>query len=156
MTVIVGLKHDGKIYMGADSAGVANYNLIVRADEKVFIKSNGSKYIMGFTSSFRMGQLLRYALRIPEKPPKMNDYEFMVTSFINSVRDCLKNGGYAKKENETEQGGHFLIGYNGHLYQIYGDYQVAQSMDNYDACGCGWAYALGSMRSTQRGRAKTI
>jgi len=57
MTCIVGLidKESKKIYMGGDSAGVANYSLSVRKDPKVF-KRYG--FIFGFTSSFRMGQLL--------------------------------------------------------------------------------------------------
>ena len=58
MTCIVGiLEENGDIYMGGDSAGASGNTLKIRADEKVFINEN---YIMGFTSSFRMGQLLRY------------------------------------------------------------------------------------------------
>ena len=61
MTCIVGLVHEGVVYIGGDSAGVGGMSLTVRADEKVF--QNG-EFLMGFTTSFRMGQLLRYSLKL--------------------------------------------------------------------------------------------
>ena len=36
MTCIVGLVHEGVVYIGGDSAGVGGMSLTVRADEKVF------------------------------------------------------------------------------------------------------------------------
>ena len=53
------------MYIGGDRAGVAGLSLTVRADEKVF--QNG-EFLMGFTTSFRMGQLLRYSLKPPPPP----------------------------------------------------------------------------------------
>ena len=63
MTAIVGLVQDGSVYIGADSAGVYGMSLTVRADTKVFRKK---KYLFGFTTSFRMGQLIRYAMKLPK------------------------------------------------------------------------------------------
>ena len=67
MTCIVGLEHKGKVYIGGDSAGVAGYSLSVRADQKVFINGN---FIFGFTSSFRMGQILRFGFNPPRRHPE--------------------------------------------------------------------------------------
>lgn len=64
MTCIVGLVDKGSIYMGGDSAGVAGLSVTTRADEKVFL--NGP-FIMGFTTSFRMGQILRYKFVPPDQ-----------------------------------------------------------------------------------------
>ena len=146
MTCIVGLIDKGDIYMGGDSAGSTSHHTDIRADEKVFI--NGPM-IFGFTSSFRMGQLLRYSLNIPKQSKKMDDYKYMVTLFINVVRNCLKKGGYAKKCDETETGGIFLVGYKNKLYCIEKDYQVACSYKSYHAIGCGDSYAFGSLYTTQ-------
>ena len=148
MTVIVGLKHNGNIYMGADSAGVAGFNLTIRADEKIFTINRGEKFIMGFTSSYRMGQLLRYMLNPKEKNPKDDDYKYMVTSFVETVRSCLKTGGYSNVNNNEESGGIFLVGFNGRLYKISSDYQVEESLDSFNATGCGQNFALGSLMST--------
>lgn len=140
MTCIVGIKQDGKIYMGADSAGSGGTMLRVRSDRKVFIKED---FIMGFTSSFRMGELLQFSLDIPAHHNGVDVYAFMVTSFVNAVRECLKAGGYARKEKEGEEAGTFLVGYRGRIFKIYDDYQVSEHLFPYDACGCGENYALG-------------
>ncbi len=103
---------------------------------------------MGFTSSFRMGQLLQYVFKSPEHCSDLSDFKFMTTNFIDEVRRCLKDGGFATKKEEQESGGTFLVGYHGHLYQIAGDYQVAENVLHYDACGCGADIALGSLYST--------
>lgn len=151
MTCIAGLTDGDTVYIGGDSAGVSGYDLTVRADAKVF--RNGP-FLMGFTTSFRMGQLLRYKLEPPVHPyiemgQPMDVYKFMVTSFIDAVRDCLKDGGYAEKHNEAESGGTFPVGYRGHLFVIDSDYQVGESLDGYNAVGCGAQVALGALHATK-------
>ncbi len=144
MTVIVGLEHEGKVYIGGDSAGCAGHSLSVRADEKVFVNQG---IAFGFTSSFRMGQLLRYSFKPPYQLPTQTDYEFLTTTFIDAVRKCLKDGGFARSKEEVESGGTFLIGYRGKLYQVEDDFQVGRSVNGYDAVGCGADIALGAMHA---------
>jgi hypothetical protein len=145
VTCIVGLVEGGVVYIGGDSAGVSGYDLTVRADEKVF--QNGP-FLFGFTSSFRMGQILRFSFRPPDHDPRVDVDKFMVTTFIDAVRDCLQKGGYARKQNEVESGGTFLVGYQGQLFTIYSDYQVAKSAHPFAAVGCGESYALGNLLAT--------
>ncbi len=142
MTCIVGLIDNKNIYMGGDSAGVCGSSMQVRSDPKVFIKG---EFIMGFTSSFRMGELLQYNLILPTHHAGVDTYEYMVTSFVDAVRECLKKGGYARKENDTESGGKFLIGYDGRIFCIESDYQVGETINHYNSCGCGSDIALGAM-----------
>lgn len=145
MTCIVGLEHDnGMVSIGGDSAGVNNsLDIRIRTDEKVFI--NGPM-IFGFTSSFRMGQLLRYSLTIPEQlPSQTDDYKFMCSTFIDAVRTCLKSGGYARTKDGEDIGGFFLVGYRGKLYSVASDFQVGKSLTTFDATGCGEAYAMGAL-----------
>lgn len=147
MTCIAGLVHDGKVYIGGDSAGVAGLDLVVRADRKVF---ENSGFLFGFTSSFRMGQLLRYSFKPPKHYTDDKDlYAYMVTDFIDGVRDCLKRGGYARKDSDAESGGTFLVGREGRLFEIGCDYQVGESVRPFNAVGCGQSYALGSFYSTE-------
>lgn len=145
MTCIVGIAEGGKVYIGGDSAGTAGMDLHKRKDKKVF--RNGD-FIMGFTSSFRMGQLLEHALTVPKRHADEDVFSFMVNQFVNAVRDCLKSGGYATSNNSAESGGTFLVGYEGRLFCIHSDYQVAESLHGFDACGCGDSFALGSLYST--------
>ena len=142
MTCIIGLVSGGHVYIGGDSAGVAGYSLTVRSDPKVFI--NG-EFVMGFTTSFRMGQLLRFKFTPPVVPENVDPYKFMVTDFIEAVRKCLKAGGYLKKESEREEGGTFLVGWRGVLYEICDDLQVGIAGEPFDAVGCGHDLAKGAV-----------
>ena len=144
MTCIVGVQDGTDVFIGGDSAGVAGYNITVRSDQKVF--RNGP-FVMGFTSSFRMGQLLRYSF-VPPKVPDTGLDKYMVVDFINAVRTCLKAGGWAKTDEGMERGGTFLVGVKGQLFLIDGDYQVAKNADGYASVGCGEEYALGSLHTT--------
>jgi ATP-dependent protease HslVU (ClpYQ) peptidase subunit len=145
MTCIAGLVDHGRVYMGGDSAGVAGWDLTVRADEKVF--TNG-EFLIGFSTSFRMGQLLRHSFMPPTPREDQDLTQFIVVDFVNAVRACLKDGGFAEKDKERESGGTFLVGFRGNLYCVEDDYQVGRPSDGYAAIGCGDAQARGSLFST--------
>ena len=143
MTCIVGFVEKGTVFMAGDSAGVSGWDLRVMKHPKVFINN---KMIFGYTSSFRMGQLLQYSLKIPAQGDKP-DYDYMCTDFIDSVKKCFKDNDYAENVKNVITGGTFLVGYRGNLYKICNDFQVSIAIDGYDACGCGESYALGAMRN---------
>ncbi len=149
MTCIVGLVENGKVYIGGDSAGVAGLDIVTRTDEKVFKKGN---MIFGFTSSFRMGQLLRYSFKIPDHDPRIDDCEYLCSIFIDELMKCFKEKGYAKINNNEVAGGFFLLGYNGNLYKIESDFQVGMAIDKFDACGCGESFALGALKANQKNK----
>jgi len=138
MTCIAGIVEERCVYIGADSAGVSDSDLRLRADEKVFRNGN---FLMGFTTSFRMGQLLRYKFKSPKHRKGKDIFEYMVSDFIDGVRECLIEGGFAKKEDNVEAGGDFLVGYQGRLFHIESDFQIAESTDGFEAVGCGGSYA---------------
>lgn len=83
MTCIAGIAQDGKVYICGDSAGSAGHDLAVRADRKVFV--NG-EFVMGFTTSFRMGQLIQYAFTPPKRHPDKDVMAYMVTEFVDALR----------------------------------------------------------------------
>lgn len=142
MTCIVGLVHEGRVLIGGDSAGVAGLDLTVRADRKVF--RNGD-FTFGFTTSFRMGQLLRHSFVPPRRYPGADIEKFMVVDFIDAVRSCLKAGAFSTTRDGAEIGGTFLVGHAGHLFTVHSDYQVAQQADGFDAVGCGESFARGAL-----------
>ncbi len=152
MTCIVGLLSGGQVYIGGDSAGTSDWNLTLRADPKVF---RLGPFLFGFTWSYRMGQLLRYSLVVPERDPAIDAHHYMVARFIPAVRECLKAGGFARKENEQEEGGQFMVGMEGKLFVIDSDYQVGIPMHGYDAIGCGAQAALGALYATEGQEART-
>lgn len=145
MTCIVGLVDGDRVWMGGDSAGVNGLDITVRADTKVF---RNDDCLIGFTSSFRMGQLLHYRLEPPPREPDADLFRYMVVDFVDAVRGCLKDGGYAHRSNEVETGGTFMVGCEGRLFTVQSDYQVGEAVRGYHAIGCGADYALGSLAST--------
>lgn len=145
MTCVVGVAEAGNVLIGADSAAISGWDLIVRADKKIF-RNDG--FLIGFTTSFRMGQILQYSFSPPARNADIDVSRYMRTAFVDSIREALKRGGFAKKESEVESGGIFLIGYEGHLFQMDSDFQVIESIDNVLGIGCGGQIALGSMFST--------
>jgi ATP-dependent protease HslVU (ClpYQ) peptidase subunit len=146
MTCIVGLEHKGKVYIGGDSAGVDGYDITIRGDLKVF--RNGP-FLMGFTASFRRGQILQYVLHPPIQAKTKSDMKFLTVDFINSIRKAFKKAGYLHTENDQEFGGRFLFGYKGKLYIMDSDFQIGYSLDPYQAIGCGAQVATGSLHTTQ-------
>lgn len=129
---------------------------MVRSDPKVFRRGEpDDPWVFGFCGSFRVGQLLRWSLELPT--PEGDDLDrFMVTTFVDAVRSCLKVGGGAHREHEVETPGDgaFLVGYRGRLFGVLNDYQVAAARDGLMAMGCGGDLALGALHAS-RGSART-
>jgi ATP-dependent protease HslVU (ClpYQ) peptidase subunit len=147
MTCIVGLVHDGEVFIGADSAGTdSRLSQTARADRKAFC--NGD-FVMGFTSSFRMGQLLAFNFNPPKPRLGADVMAYMVTDFIDAARATMKAGGYMTVKENVEIGGTFLVGYAGRLFNVADDFQVGEAACGYDAVGCGADIALGSLHATQ-------
>lgn len=147
MTCIAGLVDNGKVWIGGDSAGVTGFDVCIRSDSKVFKVGD---FIFGFTTSFRMGQLLRFSFTPPKRHSDKDIMAYMVTDFIDGIRKCFKDGGFANKSNDVETGGTFLVGHEGRLFCIESDYQVGEPSDYYHAVGCGESYAKGSFYSTKQ------
>jgi ATP-dependent protease HslVU (ClpYQ) peptidase subunit len=148
MTAIAAIKESGAVIMGGDAAGVAGWRLTVRRDPKVF---RCGPFLIGYTSSFRMAQLIRFGLHdclqvYDLQPPATGDtLAFMCEEFIPHVRWLLKQGGFASISNNEESAGTFLVAWLNHLFMVEGDFQVAELADPFAACGCGCDVALGAL-----------
>ena len=144
MTCVIGLVHGGKVYMAADSASGQDDSWQVRKTllHKVF---QAGEFLIGYTTSFRMGQLLQYNFHPMPQPEGQADLEYMATAFIDAVRAVMKTGGLAEIDKGVESAGSFMVGYRGSLYTVGRDYQVNQVADGFDSIGSGSSYALGAM-----------
>lgn len=140
MTCIIGLEHNSKVYIGGDSAAINNVAIYETNIRKVF---QAGPFLFGWTQSFRMGQILQYHLRVEKQTTEQDDMQYMVVTFIEAVHDCLKE--YRFDKDKEDDGPVFLVGYNGHLYTIYQDYQVQHFARGINAVGSGTEFALGAM-----------
>ncbi len=148
MTCILGYAQDGKVYVGGDSAGVSGWNMTVQKQPKVFVRGD---IAMGYTSSFRMGQLLQYKLVIPEHSESKSDIEYLCTDFIDAVIACFKDHGFNSTNKEQIEGGQFIVGYRGTVYFVDSEYQVLEAADPFQGCGCGASIAEGAIAALPNG-----
>lgn len=148
MTCIVGFVHEGVVYLAGDRAAAEPGDglYFLTADPKIFtIPSHGIG--LGYTTSFRMGQLLQHQLRLPELTREaIEDPErWLRTAFVDAVRACWAAGGWIKRKDSQEEGGCFLLGFRGALYQFDNDLQLTRWAHRYAAVGSGAKLALGAI-----------
>jgi len=141
MTCIVGMVSNDKVYIGADNIGSNNSQIQSRQDSKVFIKKD---MVFGFTTSYRMGQLIKYQLIIPHRIDKSVE-EYMYTDFIESVSKLFETKNYSEISNNVQTGGTFIVGYQGKIFIVESDFQIVQPSDCYCSVGSGSSFALGSL-----------
>lgn len=136
MTCIIGyIDENGVGHMAGDTAGTA-VSQHYRSDNvhaKVF--QNGSMLI-GYTSSFRMGQILEHVFVQPDHPEGMSDYQYMITKVVPAIRNTFVTESFMGKEEK--HGGTFLIIYNHKLFAIQDDFAVFERPRNFDSCGSGF------------------
>lgn len=135
MTCIIGyIDENGVGHMAGDSAGTAvGYH--TRSDNvhpKVF--RNG-EMLIGYTSSFRMGQVLEHDFLPPAHKEGLNDYQYMVKQVVPALRTVFVETNYMQKEDK--EGGSFLIIYRGKLFSLQEDFAVFERPSNFDSCGSG-------------------
>lgn len=151
MTCIVGIEHAGEVWIGGDSAGISNLDVIVRDDEKVF-ETNG--IIFGFTTSFRMGQIIRYGFNCADARDgtvdDRSDMEWLCTTFVDALRSTFHASGWLKSAGGVVSGGQLLLAFKKRLYVVDSDFQVYRPASGYASIGCGSSYALGSLHTSSR------
>jgi ATP-dependent protease HslVU (ClpYQ) peptidase subunit len=145
MTCIVGIETAEGVYIGADSMASNGWSQAQTLLPKVF---QTGPFLIGYTSSFRMGQILQYKLKVRDQTCDETVDEYLVCSVIEAVRDILKTFGYAKVSDNEETGGQFLLGYRKQLRYVGSDFQINHSASGINAVGCGADYALGAMVAT--------
>ena len=146
MTAIVGIVEKKEVWIGGDSAGVGGLSIDSRTEPKVF--QNG-EFLIGFTTSFRMGQLLEFEFNPPGHNEGESGIGFMVRKFIPEVISCLRGGGFLATEDGRVSGGSFLVGHRGELFEVDDDFQVFSVRQGFHAVGCGTDIALGSLHTSQ-------
>lgn len=158
MTCIVGIAENGKVVLGGDSAATAGTDLLLVANPKVF---RAGPYAIGYTTSFRMGQILHHLVDLPEPASDLTVEaleRFMVRDLIEVVRQAYAERGFLKstqvsRHDRSESGqqtaGCFLLGIRGHLFEIRGDFTAMRLRKPYAAIGSGAPVALGALHALE-------
>ena len=148
MTCIVGVELDGQLWLGGDAASTRDHEVFVRKNPKVFKVEN---MLIGFSGSFRIGQLLQFSFKPVQHVWGRDDFQYIVTSVVDSIRGLLnENGAMIKDEMGDSHDSEFIIGYRGKFYIIDSDFHVEIPTENYVATGTGAAYALGALHAMKK------
>ncbi len=151
MTCIVGFIDKGVTFLGGDSLASDSYNGNTILQKKVLKLRNSKNAIIGFSGSVRDLNLLQYAENLidPRDEPNI-DEKYLVTKFIlNEISLFNTNGRNRIDKGINDNDSYFLLGYKDKLWKIDFNYAVSSVQRNYDAIGCGFEFALGSMYSTE-------
>lgn len=142
---------------GGDSASTDDmFGQTSAAQDKVWKIGD---FLMGGAGSWRGLQLARYAF-IPPKRGRAAIEPFMVTTFIDALRDVWKKGGHLFKSDKDDSdpkeetvSTDLMIGYRGELWVVRGNLQILKMREDYAAIGSGTDAALGALYATRNGGA---
>lgn len=144
MTTILGIEHADGALLAADSMGSGGGSADTCVPSKLI---RHGEIILGFTGSFRMGDLLRYHLEL-EPVPRSDMPRHIVTSVIPAIRAVYKDHGLATDNGGADACGALLIALRGRVYEVCPDYQVNRSAFGYNAVGSGSMVALGALSAS--------
>ena len=148
MTCIVGLITKNDVYIGVDSAtSDSNHHSQVVNTKKLIVKND---MLIGYTTSWRMGNLLEHEFKPPTISQSVDPEQYMVVKFISALRKCFKEAGFSKIENNQEKGGALLVAIkrSNQLFKIQSDFSVV-TPESYASVGSGANYALASLKTTE-------
>jgi ATP-dependent protease HslVU (ClpYQ) peptidase subunit len=150
MTCIVAVMEKEKVWMGADSAATdRTFSQSSRADQKMFKLSDDM--LIGCCGSFRVRDLTRYRFPSLRFDPTQDDpAQFIVTDFVEALRETLKAGGCCTINDGTESfEGDMIVAFRGKLFVVYHDFQVEERTEHFTSIGSGSDIALGNLSATE-------
>jgi ATP-dependent protease HslVU (ClpYQ) peptidase subunit len=144
VTIVIGIPHDGRVYLGADTQATGD-NTIRRHHEPKVWRAAGM--VFGLAGSPRERQIIQYATTIPPRSGKL--HAWLCTDFVAAIRRARRSSGYDEMDGDgTECGPNMMIGVEGRLFVMYSDYQVSEFPLG-AAIGSAEDVALGAMFATR-------
>ena len=162
MIVLVAIKEDDKIFVGADRQSTAGQIIEMKKEpkfmEKTFNVVDGygkkireSKLLLGVTGCAYLGTFLRYGFNFPDLNDNIEDFEeYLIKSLFPTLKKKLvENKLVAVSNNKLNTESAFLIIYNGEMYCIETNLGVISIGGSYTAMGSGAQIALGSLHTSE-------
>jgi len=130
MTCVVGVEKEGVVWLAGDSACLDDEGdaVVTQRQSKVFRRGD---YCIGFSGSFRIGNLLKYDIKLPENPSK--NHPRQISEIISKAIE-----EYGLKEEDWSA----LIGFKDKLYIVQADCYCYRHTKTYAAIGAESAVAV--------------
>lgn len=146
-TCIVALVHNGKVHMGGDRRMSSGASFTKMKEPKIHESSGG--FIFGSSGNAAFLQILKY-LSPPIREENTDDDVYITRDLAFTIYRKVAEMYGEEKENIYYPEGEVIIGYRGEIYFIE-SYGGAIWLDSpYYAIGCGGAFALGSLRTSEK------
>ena len=145
MTCVIAITDGQELVFAADcaSSNLKTGEIYNMANEKIFACG---PWLIGHTTSYRLGQVLRHRVIWPIPPLDLELLEaFVVGEVVDAVRKAMREAGAARRHQSAENGGTFLLGYGGRIFVIADDYSVVRLPNNFAAIGHGRFLAHGAL-----------
>ena len=145
MTCIAAIETRHGVTMAGDRAGSNGWTRGVVDTPKVF--TNGP-LLIGYTSSFRMGQLLQHALHPPVHTLGWDIDWWITHDLMNTVRRTFSEHGWGTTKDQQAAGGNWLVAVAGRCYEIQTDYSWLRYTTGRYTVGSGEVHAAASLATT--------
>lgn len=150
MTCIVATldRTNNSVVMAADSIGIdsgLNYRVVTQSK---LIRLGD--FLIGFAGSFRVGDILRYCLKMP--PIEYGDYieKYLVTKFVPALQSALENANALSKDEDGHTVHPFLLAYKDRLFKIDGDFHIQENANGFESIGVACEIAIGAMAALDK------
>lgn len=155
MSVVVAIKEDGKIYMGADTMvtyGGSKRYLTTPHTQKVWVVEDTPNCIMGCVGMLSDLNLVRYCGQhlVPEVAALKNEVNIgvLIQATVPKLFGLIQEyNDVCGKDEDTPMQSSFIIGVNDHLFAIYSDGSVEEE-EEWVAIGSGADMALASLENS--------
>lgn len=143
MTCIIGLVHNGKAYIGADSQYLEGWHKVTNLNPKIFRKG---ELLIGSSGSQRVSDIVEHNLELVRNRDWV-PIKYIADYFVPALRSCLSLHGAIIKKDTEEMGAVIMIGYKGKLFIIGEDFTISE-VGPYEAIGAGGKYVYGYLYAT--------
>jgi ATP-dependent protease HslVU (ClpYQ) peptidase subunit len=147
MTTIVATCKNGNVIIGADSQVTDQDRRHNSLTMEKITKNNG--YLIAGSGDAGPCDILQHIFvpPVPSVNERKNLYNFMITKFVPSMRECLDENGYKPDPNDKDSGFNMLIAYDGEVFDIGDDFSVIVNNKGIYGVGNGMKYAVGALEA---------
>lgn len=160
MTCIVALARNGAVVMGCDSASLTegSWDMTLRhTDDPKIVAYDDIPLLIGAAGTTRLNSLLRDHFTPPAPPIRDGVYASIeafeqahpprryVAEVVEAIKTLCTEYGLLSNDKPAQIDGCLLIGYQGKVYRVSGEFALNEPLEGFAATGCGEQPALGSL-----------